>query len=357
MLDADWNEVAVVPPREVVLFTRNLSCLLENGIDIVRSIDTLAHKPECPNFGLILNEIAEDLSNGASLSQSARRFPKVFGPLFCSMVEVGENTGRVAETLARVGSWMEREQRTRHRIKSALTYPGLVLVVAVVLMFVMFTTAIPQFFATFKSMGTELPLLTRVVMGITDLAQNPGALALGLTAAFGLRAYLRDAWDDPDRGPELYTALLSVPVAGRILRNASVVRFASVLELTISTGLDISKSVLLACAASGSKAIEKDASELLESVKSGAPLSTHFREHPLIYSEVLHHITLAGEEAADLAESMAFVAKIHEAELELAVHEFSILLEPILLVFVAGIVGTILLSVFLPLYAQIGAIA
>lgn len=352
----NWREEVRAPARLVILFTRNLSIMLESSVDIVRAMDTLSSQPESPNFSLVISTMSQELSNGASLSTCARQFPQIFSPLYCSMLEVGERTGQLTLVLAQMGQWLERDWKIRAKVKAALTYPSLVFVVAFVMMMVMFTTVVPQFLSTLDQVSGELPWITKLVMTFSQVARNPAAWVFGVTLFFGARLLLKESLSDPEQGAQVYRHILTLPGIGSVLRSASIARFASVLNLTITSGLDIAKSLELACASSGNPAIEYNAREILAAVREGESLSGCFKAHPELYSSTLYHITVAGEESASLSDSMDHVAQIHDNEVELAIHNLTSLLEPILLVMVAAIVGGILLSIFLPLYSNIGTI-
>jgi type IV pilus assembly protein PilC len=169
-----WQARATVPRRVLVGFSRHLSAMLNGGIPLVRCLECLSRQDDALNFGVVVEDVARRVSTGAQLSDSLRFFPRTFSPLYIGMIKVGEMSGQLTKGLDRLGEWLERDDRICQRVKAALTYPTLVLLASLVLTVGLFYFVVPQFLGIFVSMGKPLPLITRAVLFVSSLAQNPG---------------------------------------------------------------------------------------------------------------------------------------------------------------------------------------
>ncbi len=330
--------------------------MLNGGVDIVRALETLSHQPEHPNFGLVIQEVTKSVTHGQSFSGALSAYPRIFSPLYVTMVRVGESTGSLAGTLEELRSWIERDEATVSKVKSALTYPTLVLIVASTLTMLLFQTVVPKFLTIFENMKIELPSITKLVMLLTQIAQNPGSYILGVSAFLGCWMALKKAWSDPQWGPRIALTLLEAPVVGALLRHAAVARFATAAELSLNTGLNMITTVELGCAASGNRAVQMEAKRFVLALSEGEPLSEAMAERPVIWGNFLPRMLAAGEESASVPAMLARARELHSCEMELLVDNLGAILEPILLLSVATIVGVVLLSVFIPLYSILGAL-
>jgi type IV pilus assembly protein PilC len=340
----------------VILFTGHLSTMLRSGVDVVRALETLAHQGECPNFGAVVHDVNRGICSGRSLSSSLALFPRIFTPLYVTMIRVGENTGNLTGSLDSLRVWMERDEGTASKIRSAFTYPALVLVMAALLTMMLFQTVIPQFMVIFENLDVRLPLVTRMVLFLTTLAKNPGSYLMAGAFAVVAAIYFRRAWQHPRLGLEMYMLFLHVPILGPMLKNASIARFATAAEMAMTNGLNIVLTVELGCAASGNRAMKIQAKRFVTAISEGESLATFMRQSPEIWGTFLPQMLAAGEEAASIAPMMARARDVHNAEVEHLVENLSAVLEPLLLFGVAILVGVVLLSVFLPLYSVLGSL-
>ncbi|MBI3924716.1 MAG: type II secretion system F family protein [Armatimonadetes bacterium] len=349
-----WEAKVTVPPLRVATFTKQLAIMLRNGIPIMQALATLSHQEEYPNFGVVVSSLADRLGRGHSLSRSVAEFPRVFPPLFSAMMDLGESTGRLTESLDRLGDWLERDGDFFRRVKSAAVYPAFVVAVSALLTLALFYTVLPQFVQIFIGMGIQLPVITRVMIFLTDLVRNPGFwMLLGVLGCAGWIG-LRRAWARPAGACAIFRILLRLPLAGRLLSYASTARFASAAEISLDTGLDLARTLELGARASGSPLILADAAQIVKSLTQGLQVSEHLGLRAGIYAPALAHFVRAGEEAGDLGIMLKKAASFYEEEVNHMIDTLSAVLEPFLLLGVAGIVGTVLLSVFLPMYSYLG---
>ena len=329
--------------------------MLKSGVNIVQALSALSHQDECPNFGVVIAHLCTSLNSGNSLSDSLREYPRTFPGVYPSVIQVGESTGDLSGALDRLGDWLELEDRTSRRVKAAMSYPLLVLSMACCLTLALFYTVIPQFVGIFEGMAVELPLITRIVLGITHLVRNPGIWVLSLVGGWTLTSALRRTWAQPAGRRALFSWALRIPVLGRILWLASLARFAATARMGLDTGLDQIQTLQLACQASGNPLIEYDSQFLVEALTQGQQLSDHMRKHPRLYHSAITYLLAAGEEIAEVGPCLERAAVYYESEVDLLVTNLGKILEPAMLLLVAFLVGFVLLAIFLPMYSYIGA--
>lgn len=333
----------------VARFGHNLSILLSHGLPIVASLDSLANQEESSNLSAVMADLARSLESGHKLSDACRMFPGVFPPFWIAMVQVGESTGQLALTLESLARWMDEDIKTRQRVKTALTYPTLVAVVAVVLLLALMLVIMPEFLNIFATMHVPLPLLTRTMMLFTHLLGNPGAWLLSLAAAAAGAQWLRHRWSSQQGRTAIYGLLLEVPLLAPILRGAGLARMSLAAELSLSSGIDVGRSLQLALGASRDPLLEEDFPALQDSLSNGLSLSEHMRTRQDLYGSILPQLLAAGEESSSLSQMFGYASRIGASDVEDRVSRLTSMLEPILLLGVSMAVATILLSVFLPM--------
>jgi len=345
-----------VPFRHLSLFARQLVTLLQGGVPLVRSLEALSVQEEYPEFGRLIADVTRRVGSGYTFSQALSLYPQMFPRIFVVMVEIGENTGGLALSLERLAGWLERDGQLVQRVRSALTYPSFVMVLALVLTLLLFYSVMPGFLGIFAEMQIDLPLITRVVLGITQAVRNPLVwVGLGLLG-LGLLRLARAAWRDPEGKVFFYELALHIPILRGILWNGGAARYCSAVETLLSSGTNLERTLRLAAAVSGSPLLLRDVDNLAGSVLEGNLASEHMALHPRIYSPTMAHMAAAGEEASRLPELFGRAAHFHSMEMESQLDELKAALEPIMLVAVASLVGTIILSIFLPLYGFLSRI-
>ena len=336
------------------------------GITLVESLECLLKGMESgpqhskdyegAEFRYVLEDIAEHLNGGRKLSESLSLFPKVFSPLYIAMIKVGEETGGLVSALSRLSDWLERADRTRRKVRSALTYPAFMLAVCLVLAGLLFLLIAPQFEETLRQSGAALPFVTRLVFSISDVVRSPGAwlLLTALTVA-AISLLMRTLESKPGR-LKIFRVLHWTPVLGSVLNSASLARFCSAAEMSVANGIDLVRGVKLAVQASANPLIENDWEEIKEALIQGVPLSDHLGERKDIYDGILVLMVAAGEETGNLEKSFSKAAQIFEDQVEDAIERLSSVIEPLLLVGVGSMVGCVLIAVALPMYSVISGL-
>ncbi len=330
--------------------------MLGAGIPLVRGLECLSRQEEAPNFGLVVQEVVKKVSAGSSLSESIRAFPRVFSPLYAAMLRVGEASGNLAEALDRLGGWLERDDATYRKVKQALTYPLLVLAAGIAMTMGLFTFVVPRFLEIIVQMGGPLPLPTQIVLGFSNLAGNPGFWVLLIMVIANLYHAFGRVWKTQDGRLRVYQVVLRVPVAGNILRCASLSRFSSAGEMALSNGVGILECCELAGQASSSPLIIADMSSLRESIRAGETLTEHMTSRPEIYGVMMVSMVAAGEETARVDKALRSCSRYYDEEVNHLIEAFGSIIEPVLIVGMGILVAFILMSVFLPMYSIISAL-
>ena len=341
----------------MILFLRQLSALLGGGVPLSRCLDALCQQGENPAFQAVVEEVAGQVHAGHAFSNALARHPETFPPVMIVMVRIGEQTGGLEESLEQLCVWMERDFKTAQRLRSALTYPLFIAILAVLLTLGLFYTVVPSFATVFEDMDADLPWLTRMVIGFTHLLRNPGFWLLVLAAAGILFKYARRVREQPSQQRFFFVLAGRIPLVGPILNCGCLARYASAMQALLSSGLDLIRSVTLSARASKSPMLIYDSEALGNAIREGDLVSSHMVARPDIYDPTLVHLFVAGEESSRLPEMLNSAADLYESEMNCKVDALGAALEPIMLCLVAIMVGTVILSVFLPLYSCLNKIA
>lgn len=346
-----------IPSRALVLFSRQFVVLLRGGVPLVQCLNALCLQDEYPDLGLVLVEVTRRVEGGHRLSEALANFPGVFSKIVVVMVQIGEKTGSLDDSMDRLAGWLERDGELMQRVRSALTYPAFIMALTVVLTLGLFYGVMPAFLGIFQDMHVELPLITRIVVAFTLAVRNPLAWLIGgLVLGLGWRQ-LKRTWADERGRVVLYRAATRLPVLGAILWNGSSARFCCAVSALLMSGSNLQSSLRLGAAVSGSPVLDRDVVPLSNAVMNGIQPSEYMMLHPAIYSRTMTHMAAAGEEASRLPEMFARASEFHGLEMESQVDALKAALEPMMLSAVAIIVGTIIFSVFLPLYGFLNKIS
>ena len=337
-----------VKPARLAVFTRQLATLIEAGMPLLRGLRLLSEQEENRTLKRIIAGVSAQIENGDSLAEALSQQPKTFKPLFVNMVKAGEIGGALDTTLARLADFLEKAQKLRAKIKAAMFYPCAVLLVALGILTILMTFVIPRFQLVFEGLleGRPLPAFTRLVFGISGLFAHQIWLAALVLAGMGLLIVLllRTAWGraTSDR------LKLTLPVLGPLFRKAAIARFARTLGTLISNGVPILQALLIVKEAAGNVAIGRLVSLLHENVKQGDPLAPTLKSSSLFPGLVAGMVDV-GEQTGALPEMLLKIADNYDAEVDNAASALTSLLEPIMIVFLAVVVGSIVIAMFLPI--------
>ncbi|AEH34314.1 type II secretion system F family protein [Vibrio anguillarum] len=351
----DWKSLFTpsVPLEVLVIFCRQLYSLTKAGVPLLRSMKGLIQN--CANKQLkeALEAVSNELTNGRSLSSSMQMYPKVFSPLFVSMIHVGENTGRLDEALLQLSHYYEQEVETRKRIKTAMRYPSFVISFILVAMFILNVKVIPQFTSMFSRFGVDLPLPTRILIGMSDFFVNYWPMMIGvlLGCLFAFRAWLstaagRQKWDK---------FRLRMPIVGGIVNRAQLARFSRTFALMLKAGVPLNQSIALSAEALDNKFLESRLLEMKAAIEAGTSVSTT-AVNANIFTPLVIQMISVGEETGRIDELLLEVADFYDREVDYDLKTLTARIEPILLVIVAAMVLVLALGIFLPMWGMLDAI-
>jgi type IV pilus assembly protein PilC len=341
--------------RELAVFARQFATLVASGMPMLRSLYTLEDQTEDERLTDAIKGVRQDVEAGSSLADAMERRPQVFDKLFRAMVRSGESSGRLEEALERVAFHLEKMDALRRQIRSAMMYPSFVLVLAVIVTLAVVAFIVPIFAGIFEEISSEsgesaqLPLLTRITMGISNAITGywfvwiPGSIA----SAVGFFQ-----WKKTERGRVQWDRIkLRLPFhIGDIVKKVSLARWSRTFSGTVSSGVPILQSIKITGETSGNALLEKSMDDVYDSVKGGGTIA-HPIEHNDLFPPMVAHMVAVGEETGQLEDMLTKVSDFYEAEVDAKVKALTSLIEPIMIVFVGGIVGFIVVSMYLPIFS------
>lgn len=336
-----------IDPLDLMLFSRQMYTLLKAGVPIMRSLAGLQESAQNPAFAAMLQDLRESLDSGRELSTAMRRHPKVFSPFYVSMVQVGEMTGMLDETFMRLYLHLEFEKQMKESIRGALRYPTFVVVAMAAAIVVVNLFVIPAFVKVFAGFHTELPLLTRALIGFSDFMLHswPLLLALVAGAVVGFRAYTATAdgkykWDK---------FKFSIPIAGKIILKATLARFARSLALAFKSGIPIVQGLNVVGMVVDNEFVRSRIEQMRDGVERGESILRTAMATGVFNPTVLQMIAV-GEETGDMDGLMFEIAGMYEREVEYEVKTLSQQIEPIMIVALGVLVLILALGIFLPIW-------
>lgn len=352
-----WQKRARVPRPVVIGFFRELSTMLKSGIGVIDALQVTVEHSVNDTMSVIAAQLQTKISTGFPLSVAMGEFPKVFSPVSIALIRMGESNGQIIEQLGQLSTWMDRDEKLRRKVISALTYPTFALAITALLTLALFLTVVPGFIDMFEEMKIDLPFPTKVLAVATKVLTSP--LAWAMICFGGLVAVMlsKNLFETPAARLRLYAASLSIPVVGSLIQSTAIARFAFAASAMLMSGSNIITGFRLAAEATGSPPIEADADRLVESLEEGRQLSEHMDDRPDIYPRICVQLTAVGEESARMPKMFTVMAEHYEEHIDHQIQVVTSLLEPLLMSVVALVVGFIVMGVFLPMYsfvAQIG---
>ncbi len=332
---------------DLLLFSRQMYTLLKAGVPILRSLSGLQESVQNRTLVAALQDIRESLDSGRELSLSLSRHPKIFSPFYISMVRVGEISGTLEEVFLRLFHYLEFESEMRGRIQSALRYPMFVIIVMAVALVVINIFVIPAFASIYKGFKTELPIMTKLLIGFSDFMVHswPLLLVILVTAVIGVRAYLRTSdgkfqWDK---------LKLRLPIAGPIMLKGTLARFARSFALAIKSGIPVIEALNAVALVVDNDFIAQRIEHMREGVERGESI-LRAAIAAGVFTPVVQQMIAVGEETGELDDLMQEVAELYEREVEYEVRTLSEQIEPILIIALGVMVLILALGVFLPIW-------
>jgi len=336
--------------KSLAVFTRQFSVMIDAGLPLVQCLEILGTQEEDKNFGRVILETRAEVENGASLADAMRKNPKVFDALFTNMIAAGEAGGILDTILKRLATYIEKAVKLKNQVQSAMIYPIAIILIATVVVGVILWKVIPTFATLFAGLGAELPLPTRVVIALSNGLVRFGPFVLvgigGLVFAF--RAYYNTA------GGRMAVdgIMLKAPVFGPMMRKIAVARFCRTLATLLASGVSILEALDITARTAGNAVVEKALNTTRKSIEGGETIATPLKETAVFPPMVVQMISV-GEATGALDTMLGKIADFYEEEVDVAVAGLLTLLEPLMIAVLGGIVGGIVIAMYMPIFALI----
>ena len=353
-----FENVAFLQPRvkqrDVILFARQFSTMIDAGLPIIQCLDILYSQQGNATFKKMLKEIKESVEGGATLAEALKKFPKQFDSLFVNMIAAGEAGGILDGILRRLAAYMEKAAKLKAQVKGAMTYPIVTLIIAVVVLAVILVFVIPVFEEMFADFGGELPLPTQIVVAMSDMVKSKIVYII-----IGLFLFIIafKKFYGTEKGREVVDKLLlKIPVFGDLLRKVAVAKFTRTMGTMLASGVAILEALDIVAKTAGNKTVEKAIYSVRKGIAEGRTMADPLAESGVFPSMVCQMISV-GESTGALDAMLGKIADFYDEEVDQAVENLTALIEPFMLVFLGVTIGGLVVAMYLPIFKMAGAIS
>jgi len=337
---------------EIAVATRQLATMIDSGLSVVRSLSILSNQVENKELGRVLGEVRLDVERGSSLSAACAKYPKIFNTLFITMVQAGEAGGHLDAVLLDLANTMEKQAVLRRTVRSAMTYPAVVLSVMVVIFLALLIFVVPIFSKLFKSLGAKLPTPTLMVIGISKIVLSPWSVVLVGGLVVGVILFRR--WIRTEDGRRKWDRFkLRPPIFGPLIHKVSLARFSHTLASLIQAGVPILESLDIVSDTAGNRTIGDALLDAKAGVREGRSLADTLREHEEVIPMLVTQMVEVGEQTGALDAMLHKVGQFYDGEVETTVNNLTSMLEPMLTVVMGAGVGTMVICMYLPMFDYI----
>ena len=355
-LEQVFDRFRSIKARDMAIFSRQFATLIDSGMPMLRSLHTLEDQTEDERLRDAITGIRQDVEAGSSLADAMERRPQIFNPMFRAMVRSGESSGRLDEALDRIAYQLEKLDALRRQIRSAMMYPAFVFVLAVVILLVVVAFIVPVFAGIFKEIASDspgesakLPLLTQTIMSFSNFITGYWFVWIPMLVGgtIGFFQWKKSEWGRP----QWDAVKLKIPAhIGDVIQKAALARWSRTFAGTVASGVPLLQSIKITGQTSGNAGIEAAMDDVYTSVRSGGTIAHPIEKNDLFPPMVGHMLTV-GEETGQLEQMLTKVADFYETEVDAKVKALTSLLEPLMIVFVGGMVGVIVIAMYLPIFS------
>jgi type IV pilus assembly protein PilC len=336
-----------VKGKDIVTFTRQLSTLIDSGLPLLRSLNVMGEQTENPNLKVQIKDIAASVQGGSTFSDALAKHPRTFNKLYINMIKAGEAGGVLEVILARLAEFSEKEQATRAKVRGAMVYPALVLLVGIGVVLFLTIVIIPTFAQMFVEINLTLPLPTRIMMGISDFLRHFWwvilLIILGLVTIYKM-------WVRKGRGRYQSDKIkLQIPILGKLIQKSGISRFARTLGTLITSGVPILQALLIVRDTAGNEVISRSMVAVHNSIREGESIAGPLGNSP-VFPPMVVHMVAVGEETGALDNMLIKVSDAYDREVDSTVGALTSILEPILILGMGVVVGFIVISIYLPIF-------
>ncbi|MEO0292931.1 MAG: type II secretion system F family protein [candidate division WOR-3 bacterium] len=337
-----------VSTRAISVFTRQFSVMINAGLPLIKCLDIQVSQVESQRFKSILKDLISSVEGGSTLADALRGHKEIFGDLYVNMVEAGEKGGSLASILARLADYLEKSEEIKRKIRGAMIYPAAILFVAIVATAILLVAVIPVFSQMFADLGGQLPLPTRIVIGLSNFVRKYILLIFG--AAVGLVLAIRYYYKTEMGHFQIDGFLLKIPIFGTLIKKQAIARFSRTLATLISSGVNILDALEITAGTTGNKLVENAVLRSRASIAQGESIAEPLSKEKELFPPMVVQMITIGEQTGGLDEMLVKVADFYDAEVDQAVANLMSALEPIVMVFLGGIIGGLVVSMYLPIF-------
>ncbi len=338
---------------DISRFTRQFAAMISAGLPLVQCMDILNKQTENKTLASAANQVYSDIQGGSSLAEALEKHPRIFNDLYCSMIAAGEKSGNLDLILVRLADYLEKAHSLMRKVKSAMTYPVIIFIVAICATVLLLTVVVPKFEQMFIDLGGNLPLPTLIVMAVSGFFQNYTLLILLIIFAF---IFLLRRYYNTEKGAYMLDSiLLKIPVIGDIQRKSSISRFSQTLSTLLNSGINILSALETTARTAGNKVLEKGIHSTIEKISAGQPIAEPLDNTGLFPPMVIQMIAV-GEKTGDVSGMLTKVSTFYEEEVDTAVDALTSILEPIMIVLLGFLIGGILIAMYLPMFEIISIV-
>lgn len=342
-----------VTGKDVVIFTRQLSTMIDAGLPLVQSLEILTKQQENSTFKKVLQAVRTDVETGSTIAEAMKKHPDIFDNLYCNMIDAGEVGGILDTILSRLAAYMEKNMALVKKVKGAMTYPVICLCISFVVMAVMLVFVVPVFQKMFADFGSALPVPTQMVVDMSDFVKGNFHFILGGIFAF---FWVLKRINKTEKGKmQIDRISLVVPIIGPLLRRVAVAKFTRTLSTMMASGVPILDSLNVVAKTAGNKVIEQAVFRVTDAIKEGRPLAEPLEETAVFPSMVVQMINV-GESTGALDVMLEKIADFYDGEVDQAVENLTAAIEPLMMVFLGGMIGGLVVAMYLPIFSMAGAV-
>lgn len=342
-----------VSMKERVIFSRQFATMIGAGIPIARSLAILKTQTENKTLAAALEKIAHDVESGTTLSDSISKYPKIFSPVYVSMVHAGEVGGILDEVLNRLADQMEKDSELISKVRGAMVYPGLIFIVMIAALVFIMIVVVPQLEVVFDAVDTELPWNTQLLLNLSSLLRSQGVLIGGAVIVGGF-VFVRTAKKNQKLRRHLHRLYLKIPVFGMITRKINIARFARTFGSLLGSGIPVLEALKVVSDSLSNMIMQDELKESTNSVRNGGSLAKSLRNSK-VFPIIVPEMIAIGEETGELEKILIKLADFYDKEVQSLVANLSSIIEPMILIVTGSLVGFIIVSVIGPLYQLTGS--
>lgn len=339
--------------KDKIIFTQQLSMMIRSGLPLIDAFRALQEQTENKYFAQVLGDITEKVRGGKTLSLAMAEYPNIFSKLYISIVKSGEKSGKLDEVLNRLADELEKDYDLITKIKGAVTYPILIIIALIGIVILMLIFVIPQIKKIFIDMGVELPLVTRIILGTSDIIRNYWYIVLAVLIALvlGIRFFIKTP-----RGKFFWDSLkIKIPLIGKIVKKVYMARFARTTGMLVASGLPILDIIKTMGDVINNEVYKQAMGRIGKGIESGKTFSDALKKE-MIFPPMIYHLIFVGEKSGKMDEVLLSMANFFDKEVETATANLANLVEPILIIIVGAGVGLVVAAVIMPIYSLVNVI-